>query len=987
MLDRFTSPIARICLECHLPPLRLQSSLLAAAAMLGFVAVDEAQAQTVGLIGTAPTLAGAGAEAKASYEWALQRFPGRYIPRSELSAPLDDVDVLWWHDSTTDPLPSEAVTAPMVERVKALVRDSGKGLLLTGTTPRYVLALGLEDTAPMGPVREPGVSGNWGFRSVSASPLFAGLPETTLTMSSGLAVDNIVSWWPDAHQFDGQWLAEPEWGGGVVAIGQYHLGKGHVLVISSGAYEWSHPGINTNRSNLEQLTANAFSLLAQPRTSADTIAYWPFDETTGATRTVNVVTGNTNQIRNQFNRPEFTHGVLGRSLRLDGWSTWMQQGATVNTALTGFTVEGWVAVRAYPFDSDAAIVNQHVTPKGFFLGLDTYGRWNFSVGVRQPAGTDEWRAVFAPAPLPKFRWVHIAGVYDAESGLRLYADGRQVAQTSFASQSLSPATNTTLLVGRSNNAATHMGLFSKGAFNGLVDEFRLHSRALNQAEIAALASVGAVPAPDVLPAPDRFATNNTRPIFHPMPPADWTNEPHGMIFWKGRYHVFYQENPNGPYFGNQHWGHIYSDDLVNWTPATNPFWPMPGPDSNGTWSGTTVDLGDQVAALYTSNEGGQSQSVAFSNDDLLIHWNKYTANPVIGTFPPNARHGLQGHRDPHVFRANGFYYAIVGGGYLDTGGTLFLYRSTNLLSWDYRGELFNAPPAQAGTMWEMPYFFPVSQNGWGAETGKWCLLINPLPDPRPIYWIGTFQNERFVPDPDYGSPRRLDVGPHVLSPGVATDPQGRIWSVGVITEDRTTELQATAGWANGFSLPKLLSLDTSRNMLRVRPAPELETLRGTLVSLPAGPRQPGKYPINLRANAFELRLRAEMSAGSAISIEFLASPDASERSVLRYHRNNGTIELDRSASSLAAGVGKWPAVGTVPLETNENLDLRLFVDRSVVEAFINERATFTARVYPTRRDSTMISLQVEGAAVGLNSLEIWPLAGGGLEPGPAWILY
>ena len=138
--------------------------------------------------------------------------------------------------------------------------------------------------------------------------------------------------------------------------------------------------------------------------------------------------------------------------------------------------------------------------------------------------------------------------------------------------------------------------------------------------------------------PDRIplAADPWRPAYHYQPPSKWMNDPNGTIYWKGRYHLFYQHNPDGPWHGNIHWGHASSEDLVHWTDHPIALSPGPdGPDRLHCYSGTAFVNADGVPThIYHGVPGGIC--LATSTDDMLVDWEKHPANPIIPDPGPGA---------------------------------------------------------------------------------------------------------------------------------------------------------------------------------------------------------------------------------------------------------------------------------------------------------------------------------------------------------------
>lgn len=901
-------------------------------------------------------------EEQAAYAWALSAYDARLVSFESIAASpglLESFRVLWWHLESSETLPRAALDPPVIEALWSFVVEGG-GLLLSGFSTRYSVHLGLEDTLPTEISRDPKITNDWGFLArVPSHPIFRGLENPFATVSSGLEADNNICWWVDPADFDGRWLGDVEWSAGLMTCGEWTPGSGRVVVVGAGAFEWDFaPQDNLNRSTLEAFTSNIIDYLGNiPET--DVIAWWPLDDVSRS-RTRDEARLGYDPIHGRF-RPEAGAGVHGQALLFDGQSTYITSTLPASEqAGSELTIEAWVAVKAYPVET-AALVNQHDLPRGFGLFLDTYGYWNLSLSV-----DGAWRAVFSPSPLPKFEWHHIAGTFDA-TGLRLYLDGHEVAFEPLSGGQLMPAAEMPLEIGRHQHAGLFGGLFPTGYFHGLLDDIRLYRRAPGPEEIQRHRDWALPPAPPSLGvSPTRFALDRHRPRFHPLPPNSWTNEPHGPIFRDGRYHVFYQTNPAGQFLYQSHWGHMTSENLVDWIHLPHAIWPeRDGADARGAWSGDTAIQDDSVVAVYTSNAEAQTQSLATADGAELIHWRKYDENPVTGAFPPDVPPAeVSGFRDPCLFRLGGAPYMIVGSGRRGQGGFLPLYRSDHLQGWEYRGRLFEGD-LRWGEMWEMPAFFEIA-------TGTWVLFVNPLPDPRPLYWIGRLEGERFVPQaPD--DPQLLDKGHRYLSPSVTRSPDGRWLAFGVVPEDRAAEDQLLAGWSNLFGLPRELTLQAG--FLGQWPAREVSDLREEEVfhaeDIVVAPGGSGYLP-GISGEQLEIRLRAEPLDSETVGLVVRRSPGGEEETRIGFNRKEDLFVV-REKSSLASTVGKWTEAGAHPLGPEELLDLRIFLDHSVLAVFANGRNAITTRIYPARIDSLGLDLYTFESSARIVDLRIWSL--------------
>ena len=220
-----------------------------------------------------------------------------------------------------------------------------------------------------------------------------------------------------------------------------------------------------------------------------------------------------------------------------------------------------------------------------------------------------------------------------------------------------------------------------------------------------------------------------RPTYHYLPPSNWMNDPNGLIQWRGQYHLFYQYNPNGAFHGTIHWGHAVSDDLVHWRDLPIALAPTPGgPDKDGVYSGCALDH-DGVPTLMYTGVRPQVQCIARPadpNDPDLVAWKKHPGNPVIPDSPEGME--VEGFRDPFVWQEDDGWYCIVGSGIVGTGGNILLYRSQDLVHWEYLHELCRGELAKTGRMWECPNFFPLGD--------KHVLLISPIPLRKVLYLVG-----------------------------------------------------------------------------------------------------------------------------------------------------------------------------------------------------------------------------------------------------------
>lgn len=460
-----------------------------------------------------------------------------------------------------------------------------------------------------------------------------------------------------------------------------------------------------------------------------------------------------------------------------------------------------------------------------------------------------------------------------------------------------------------------------------------------------------------------------RPRYHFLPLANWMNDPNGLIHWQGRYHLFYQHNPNGAFWGTMHWGHAVSSDLVRWEHLPIALTPTPAsPDADGCWSGCAVDH-DGVATLIYSGACGlyQLPCVATALDDDLIAWQKYAGNPVIAA--PPADLDIIEFRDHAVWREGDLWYQVIGAGIRDVGGTALLYRSPDLRTWEYLhplcvGDLHATEPVWTGSMWECPQFLDLG--------ARHALIVSAWHEGRTLYTVcltGDYRDQRFQPE----SVRKFDLGDNYFyAPQACVDAGGRTVLWGWLQEGRSDQAQRDAGWSGVMSLPRIVAARPD-GLLQVTPAPELEVLRGQLQRLAELELTSAWHTLPMQGASLELIAEIVPGTASRIELALRCSPDHAEQTVLRYDRERGWLEIDSTQASLDATTEHDRRGGPFTLPEGESLRLHVFLDHSVIEVFANEQVCITGRVYPSRADSVGIALAAHGGGAQVNRLDVWEL--------------
>ncbi|MBC8080037.1 MAG: glycoside hydrolase family 32 protein [Gorillibacterium sp.] len=464
-----------------------------------------------------------------------------------------------------------------------------------------------------------------------------------------------------------------------------------------------------------------------------------------------------------------------------------------------------------------------------------------------------------------------------------------------------------------------------------------------------------------------------RPLYHFAPPAGWMNDPNGLVFYKGEYHLFYQHWPYGANFGGAtYWGHATSKDLLHWKHLPVALSPDSLYDRGGCYSGSAVEHNGMLALIYTgnifedvwveSNRKVQVQCLATSTDG--IKFTKAALNPVI-SYPP--QEGSADFRDPKVWRGEDCWYMVVGSGYKGYGKAL-LYSSDDLYQWTYLGVACESDGSQ-GCMWECPDLFPLGD--------KHVLIASPYGPfedavRKSIYILGTWDESAHSLKQE--SWEDLDHGHDFFAAQTYTDPQGRRILLAWMDMWDSPMPSSEYGWAGALTLPRLIECSAEGHLIQ-KPLPELESLRQKHYSYPSFEvvsASSRSWP-ELHHDAMEIEIVFDLSScdASQFGIAVRCSKDRMEQTVVRYIVSQNRLEVDRTRS----GQGKTGIKGC-QLQAVENgtLKLQLFLDRSSLEVFANDgRAVFTNRIYPNPT-STEIELYALEGKVTVLSMAAWELA-------------
>lgn len=444
-----------------------------------------------------------------------------------------------------------------------------------------------------------------------------------------------------------------------------------------------------------------------------------------------------------------------------------------------------------------------------------------------------------------------------------------------------------------------------------------------------------------------------RPVYHHTPVYGWMNDPNGMFYKDGVYHLYFQYNPYGSVWGNMHWGHSTSTDLMHWN--------FEGcaivPDAWGAiFSGScvvdhnnTAGFGKgAVVAFYTSAKATpwgdvQSQSMAYSLDNGKT-FTKYEGNPILTSSEKDFR-------DPKVFwYAPGKHWVMI----LAVGQHMEIYSSVNLKEWKKESE-FGAMQGAHGGVWECPDLVEIPVEG--TREKKWVLICNlnpggPFGGSAAQYFVGSFDGKKFVNE----SPTQtkwMDWGKDNYATVTWNNaPDGRCIALGWMSNWQYANNVPTRQYRSANTLARDLTLyrEGQELYLKSTPSVEVKKARGKKVSIPSFRVSEKHEMVNLfedNQGAYEVEILIQNAGASKIA--FCLLNDKGEKVSMYYDLNRKQFVMDRSESGTVDFSKDFPAVTVAPANVDKELTLRLFVDRSSIEAFGEDgKFVMTNLVFPSQ---------------------------------------
>lgn len=455
---------------------------------------------------------------------------------------------------------------------------------------------------------------------------------------------------------------------------------------------------------------------------------------------------------------------------------------------------------------------------------------------------------------------------------------------------------------------------------------------------------------------EKSKNDNWKPIYHIHPEFGLLNDPNGLAYFNGYYHLFHQWYPYGTTHGMKHWAHLKSKNLVEWTREEVALIPTEDYEAHGAYSGTSIEIDNKLYLYYTGNikldKMNRSSNQCLAIMDGYGNIQKHPSNALIEGVPQ----GYTGHvRDPKVFKKNDQYYMILGAQRLDETGTFIVYQSPNGIEWKLLGELilknFNQ---EFGYMWECPDYAQIdgkdllvfSPQGIEPQGEKYKNLFNVT------YVIGKLdiENLTFEVESFDEFERGFDFYATQMFKGKEEQTLLLAWAGLGEFEYPTDEF----GWAHCLTFPREITIKD--NKVIQFPAKELELLR--LDGMSESGECQGFALLPNETNTYELNVTLKPNDANTFGLDLAVSEE--ERLILEFNQKEQTVTLDRSELKHQF-VEEFGTYRQADLNIGEVLEIKVLMDNSIAEIFINNgEVAFTTRLFPLKT-STNIEIFSDGS--------------------------
>ncbi len=691
----------------------------------------------------------------------------------------------------------------------------------------------------------------------------------------------------------------------------------------------------------------------------------------------------------------------------------------------GYENLGWYGGAGAGSRRMTSIINQGNMElgEGFTFGYSYLGEWGIQIFLHNTeTGEDIYKVVTDPHHLlTLYEWNHIAVSFDGTTGyLALFYNGNAAYETilpELRGCEIVPSYESLRISGycapqTENGCDRQMPA-------GLIDNVRMWRDSLSPRDIREEYRRGfrsgdhpSLAFEEVQIDRAQYEGDRYRAIYHGVPPGVWMNEPHAPIYYKGMYHLFYQHDPIGPYWSQIRWAHLVSPDMLHWVAVKDAVVPTPGVCPDGVWTGGSVIGPDGTpwlaitAGLTPEQTTWTFQNIAYAHcvdpdDPYLTDW--VVEDRVSLTQPADDSQGERHQfRDPFVWYDDEekLYYMLVSTSIPNAGGSANIYTSPDMRDWAHHGYVYECDlgryPEQ-GEHWECVVMLPIKSKDGSIQ--KWILFDCPQylnPDLFVVdclYWVGQFDKKtcRFIPDDD--KPRYFDLGNGIytgqtgfcyrteedIRNGKTRYEDGRTILFALAQgKDPSTYHNRMAGWAHSLAMPVELYLDNDGTTVLREPIKELESIyEDTIFEYSGDPLDAAAMNERLSSthgDAMEIKCHVSLNpskdnykGGLYVRYNPNGTQAVCEKTGLTFSKDRFVI--DRSESTVLDYVKRGDSNPYIYGNQRE-FDLRILIDHSIVEVYIDNRITFTTRVYPKYGNSDYLSFFDDGAGIKVSEMSV-----------------
>jgi len=441
--------------------------------------------------------------------------------------------------------------------------------------------------------------------------------------------------------------------------------------------------------------------------------------------------------------------------------------------------------------------------------------------------------------------------------------------------------------------------------------------------------------------------NAQRPRYHLTPPKGRMGDPETCVFWGGKYHLFYMCEPTEakPSTNPMQWDHVVSDDMMHWKHLPTAIRPDRPYDSKSIWSGCLRIIDGVLTIFYSGLGENRRVSACMATSTDMINWTKVDFNPLMN--PQELRRCWD-----HCVWQEGDTYLMATGGRKG----IQLFSSQDLKKWEYLHPLFAGDPVRGLKKWDCPHLFKLGD--------KDVVIVYSHPKRHCIYFVGKYADRRFHVEQQGNLDLGVNAGGTFSAPHPFLESKEGQQIIAGFMQERIhqrlkPQIRAKRTWSNALSLPRILTLGKD-NLLRFEPIEQVKSLRYAhkhFADIELTLKKP-RFQVAIEDDCLEIIAVIEPGKSSKCGLKLLTGGNGKENLQLVYDRQQKRISLN--------GLGE-----SLELANGEPLRIRVFVDKSLVEVFVNKRVCLSRWIYSLPSDNQMLEVFSLGNAAKVTDLDIW----------------